>query len=202
MALHDKDTKVIKGSGNVFADLGHPDAEIKLAKAELARQIGKAIAGRKLTATAAAEILGTDQPKVSKILNGRLGDFSLERLATFLTKLNRDVEIRVTTRARGNAGCASRRRSAFARHSRRLNERTSREPLRHPRSFSILMRPQRLEHPQTRLARSSQLAYPPAPCGRFDSSASPWSRAASRGASVARSDATRVPQRRPVRTSS
>lgn len=93
--------KMTEGSGNVFADLGHPDAEIKLAKAELARQIGKAIEGRKLTATAAAKILGADQPKVSKILNGRLSEFSLERLATFLTRLSRDVEIRVTPRARG-----------------------------------------------------------------------------------------------------
>jgi len=100
MATNDR--KITAGSGNVFTDLGEPDAEIKLAKAELARQIGKAIGARKLTATAAAEVLGTDQPKVSKILNGRLGEFSLERLATFLTRLNRDVEIRVTPRARGN----------------------------------------------------------------------------------------------------
>jgi predicted XRE-type DNA-binding protein len=89
------------GSGNVYADLGHADAELKLAKSELARQIGKAIAERHLTATAAATVLGTDQPKVSKIINGQLKDFSLERLATFLTRLNRDVEIRVTARSRG-----------------------------------------------------------------------------------------------------
>lgn len=90
------------GSGNVFADLGHPDAELKLAKADLAIEIGKAIAGRNLTATAAATVLGTDQPKVSKILNGQLKEFSLERLATFLTRLNRDVEIHVAMRAHGN----------------------------------------------------------------------------------------------------
>lgn len=93
--------KVTRGSGNVFVDLGHADAEIKLAKAELARQIGKAIDSRELTATAAARILGADQPKVSKILNGRLNEFSLERLAMFLTKLSLDVEIRVTPRVRG-----------------------------------------------------------------------------------------------------
>lgn len=90
------------GSGNVFADLGHPDAELKLAKADLAIEISKAIAARNLTATAAARELGTDQPKVSKILNGQLKEFSLDRLATFLTKLSRDVVIHVNARAHGN----------------------------------------------------------------------------------------------------
>jgi len=95
------DEKITKGSRNVFADLGHPDAEVKLAKAELARQIGKAIAARGLTATTAAPVLGVDQPKVSKILNGRLSEFSLERLATLLTRLSWDVEIRLRRRIKG-----------------------------------------------------------------------------------------------------
>jgi predicted XRE-type DNA-binding protein len=93
-----------RGSGNVFADLGLPRAEERLAKAELARAIGKAIGARRLTQLQAAELLGVDQPKVSHVLSGRLDGFSTERLLRFLTSLGRDVEIRVkrgTARRRG-----------------------------------------------------------------------------------------------------
>ena len=97
----DDDITITEGSGNVFADLGLPDSDAMLVKAGLALQIKRAIKARGLTTSAAAEILGTDQPKVSNIMNGKLRGFSWERLATFLTKLSRDVEIRVTPRVRG-----------------------------------------------------------------------------------------------------
>lgn len=93
--------QITESSGNVFADIGLADAELLLAKAKLARQIGKAIKDRGLTATTAAKILQTDQPKVSKILGGHLKGFSTERLATFLTRLNHDVEITVRRRSAG-----------------------------------------------------------------------------------------------------
>ena len=99
-----KSESVRKGSGNVFADLELPQAEERLAKAELARAISNAIGARNLTQREAAELLGVDQPKVSQVLNGRLSGFSTERLLRFLTKLGRDVEIRVkrgTTSRRG-----------------------------------------------------------------------------------------------------
>ena len=87
------DTAVTPSSGNVFADLGLPDAEERLAKAELARQIAAAIRERKLTQTAAARALGTDQPKVSALVTGQLAGFSLERLTHWLTMLGKDVQI-------------------------------------------------------------------------------------------------------------
>ncbi len=90
-----KSESIRDGSGNVFADLELPQAEERLAKAELARAIGKAIGARNLTQREAAELLGVDQPKVSQVLNGRLNGFSTERLLRFLTRLGRDVEIRV-----------------------------------------------------------------------------------------------------------
>lgn len=88
------DEKMEIGSGNVFADLGHPDADIKLAKVDLAIRIGRIIEGKHWTATAAAEALGTDQSKVSKILNGQLKEFSLERLVTYFMKLGWSLELR------------------------------------------------------------------------------------------------------------
>lgn len=87
------DTTITASSGNVFADLGLPDADERLAKAELARQIGGVIRERHLTQAAAARVLGIDQPKVSALLAGRLSGFSLERLAHFLTLLGKDVDI-------------------------------------------------------------------------------------------------------------
>lgn len=80
------------GSDNVFAELGLPDAESLLAKAELAARIGETIRARRLTQAAAAA-LGLDQPKVSRLLRGRISGFSTERLMRFLTLLGRDVEI-------------------------------------------------------------------------------------------------------------
>ena len=89
------------GSGNVFADLGLPDAEDRLAKAELARKISEIIAKRHLSQVEAAELLGIDQPKVSALARGRLSGFSLERLMRFLNILGRDVQIVVKPKPRG-----------------------------------------------------------------------------------------------------
>lgn len=90
----------IVGSGNVFADLGHPRPAEALAKAELARKIGAIIERRGLTQAAAAEVLDVDQPKVSALIRGRLAGFSLDRLVRFLVLLGSDVEIVVTPRSR------------------------------------------------------------------------------------------------------
>ena len=86
------------GSGNVFADLGFPNAEEMLAKAELAQKITSIIQRRRLTQAQAADVLGVDQPKVSALKRGRLSGFSLERLVRFLILLGRDVEIVVKKR--------------------------------------------------------------------------------------------------------
>ncbi|MCR6658715.1 MAG: helix-turn-helix domain-containing protein [Asticcacaulis sp.] len=83
-------------SGNVFADLGLPDAEDLLAKANLALHIRHAIEVRKLTQVQAAKIMGLDQPKVSSIINGRLEGYSTDRLMRFLNDLGCDVQIHVS----------------------------------------------------------------------------------------------------------
>ena len=81
------------GSGNVFADLGHPDPDTALAKADIAGQIAGIILDRGWTQRQAADVLGLDQPKVSMLLRGQLRDFSLERLMKLLTRLDQDVQI-------------------------------------------------------------------------------------------------------------
>src|SRR3954453_18081963 len=80
-------------TGNVFADLGLPDAQGHMAKAELAHHLCGLIAGSGLSQAAAAARLGVDQPKVSALMRGRLKDFSTDRLMRFITAMDRDVII-------------------------------------------------------------------------------------------------------------
>jgi predicted XRE-type DNA-binding protein len=90
-----KKIQVEEGSGNIFADIGLPNPDERLTKAELAIRIPEAIRARRLTQTRAARILKIDQPKISRLLRGQLSGFSTERLMHFLTLLGRDVEITV-----------------------------------------------------------------------------------------------------------
>lgn len=90
-----------KSTGNVFADLDLPNAEEKLAKAELARQIGNIIRKKRLTQEQASRVLGITQPKISALLNGKLAGFSIERLLKFITALDKDIEIRIKSKPRG-----------------------------------------------------------------------------------------------------
>lgn len=92
---------VTEGSGNVFADLGFPDPEDALTKAQLASHIRQVIKQRRLTQTAAAALMGIDQPKVSALLNGRIANFSSERLMRLLTALGQDVEITISATPHG-----------------------------------------------------------------------------------------------------
>ena len=87
-----------ESSGNVFKDLGLPNPEERLAKARLASLIYDIIEERGLTQVEAAKILSISQPKVSVLRNGRLAGFSIERLFSFLRKLDRDIEIVVRKR--------------------------------------------------------------------------------------------------------
>lgn len=88
-------TGVKQGSGNVFRDLGFPNPEREQLKAQLTLQIYRTIKARKLTQTAAGEMLGIKQPHVSGLMRGHSGNFSVERLMDFLTALGHDVEISV-----------------------------------------------------------------------------------------------------------
>ena len=86
------------GSGNVFEDLGLPDAGERLAKAELARVIRKIVKDKNWTQRRAADVLGIAAPDVSDLMRGKLARFSQERLERFLNALDMDVHIRVGSR--------------------------------------------------------------------------------------------------------
>jgi predicted XRE-type DNA-binding protein len=85
--------EVEEGSDNVFADIGLPNPDEALAKADVAREINRIITERGLTQLEAGRLLGIGQPRVSQLKRGRLGDFSLEKLIGFAKALGNQVEI-------------------------------------------------------------------------------------------------------------
>src|ERR1700731_2785713 len=83
------------GSGNVFADIGLPNAQEYLVKAQLVSKIDGLMKARGLKQVAAAKLFGVKQPDVSKMLRGDFRQFSVERLLRFLVALGQDVDIAV-----------------------------------------------------------------------------------------------------------
>jgi predicted XRE-type DNA-binding protein len=81
------------GTANVFADLGLPNAEEHLVKAQLVFKIDTIMKAQRLSQVEAARLLGIRQPDVSKMLGGEFRQFSVERLLRFLVALGQDVEI-------------------------------------------------------------------------------------------------------------
>jgi predicted XRE-type DNA-binding protein len=88
-------THVTEAAGNIFADLGLPNPEQELLKAQLTLQIYTILKDSGMTQVQIAKILGVQQPQVSLLMRNRAGNFSVGRLMQFLTALRRDVEITV-----------------------------------------------------------------------------------------------------------
>lgn len=88
-------------AGNIFADLGLPNPEERLAKAKLAMQINILIKEKEMNQKEAAELLGTDQAKISALHKGKLAGFSLERLFRFLLILDQTVSIKIASKTKG-----------------------------------------------------------------------------------------------------
>jgi predicted XRE-type DNA-binding protein len=86
---------VTESSGNIFADLGLPNPEQELLKAQLTLQIYRILKDSRMTQVEIAKVLGVRQPQVSLLMRNRAGNFSIGRLMEFLTALRRDVEITV-----------------------------------------------------------------------------------------------------------
>ena len=112
---------VTRGTGNVFADLGFPDAAERQAKLRLAYALNQVLEARKLSQADAAKVLGLTQPKVSALRNYKLAGFSVERLMNLLTAVDQDIEIVIHgSLARGRWAA-----SAWWRPKFRLDRRTS-----------------------------------------------------------------------------
>jgi predicted XRE-type DNA-binding protein len=93
------------GSGNIFADLGLPDAETHFLKAQIVSELYRLATARKLTQAQVGKQIGISQPEVSRMFKGHFREYSVERLMEFLTSFDRDVEIVVRPRRKsGRAG--------------------------------------------------------------------------------------------------
>lgn len=92
--------RIFKSSGNVFADLGLPNAQEKHTKVRLVAAINHILAERHLSQTRAARHLGINQPKISALSYYRLDGFSVERLMHFLGRLGCDIEIVIRLHAK------------------------------------------------------------------------------------------------------
>jgi predicted XRE-type DNA-binding protein len=99
-----KDSKAIveASSGNVFADLGLPNAEELGTKLRLCVAVNRILDVRRMTQVEAAQVLGVSQPKVSALRGYKLDGFSVERLMHFLTALEHDVVIEIRPRVKAN----------------------------------------------------------------------------------------------------
>jgi predicted XRE-type DNA-binding protein len=92
--------QVVRSGGNIFADLGLPDAAELQTKVRLCAALNMIVERQRLTQAEAAAALGINQPKVSALLNYKLEGFSVERLMRFLMALGQDVEILVKAKPR------------------------------------------------------------------------------------------------------
>src|SRR5260370_4223758 len=98
-------TKVEVGSGNIFADLGLPDADTHFIKAHMLSEIYWLANERDLTQAETGKRMGISQPEVSRMFKGNFREYSIDRLMGFLTSFDRDVEIVVKPHKKaGKAG--------------------------------------------------------------------------------------------------
>jgi predicted XRE-type DNA-binding protein len=97
--------KIEKGSGNVYADLGFPDAGEMFIKANLAAKIAEIIESRGWTQEKAAEVIGVAQPRLSKMLNGHFRGISQAKMLDCLVRLGRDVHIVIGPESSAPTGC-------------------------------------------------------------------------------------------------
>ncbi len=92
--------ELVRGSGNVFQDLGFPDAQTRQLRAQLAAEIIGVLRRRDISQREAARLTGLAQADISKIQNAKLKGFTLDRLVTVLARLGRRVEMKVVRERR------------------------------------------------------------------------------------------------------
>jgi predicted XRE-type DNA-binding protein len=100
MSEAESDLEIIEGSGNVFRDVGLPDPDTKLIKADLAAEIIRVLRTAKLSNVAAARRAGVAETDISRIRHADLNRFTIDRLVRILNRLDRRVEVVITQEPR------------------------------------------------------------------------------------------------------
>jgi predicted XRE-type DNA-binding protein len=94
------DMELVRGSGNIFRDFGHPNPELEQLRAILAARIIGVLDDRGLTVRKAGEITGIAAADFSRIRRANLGRFTIDRLMTILDRLDQEVDLTVDVRPR------------------------------------------------------------------------------------------------------
>ena len=100
MTKPDDDFELIRGSGNVFRDLGRPDADVQQTKALLAARIIGILDDEGLSTRKAEARTGVSHADFTRIRNAQLGRFTIDRLIAVLNKLGCQVEVKIDVRLR------------------------------------------------------------------------------------------------------
>jgi len=101
--MNDEPLELVRGSGNVFADFGYPNADVEQLKALLAAQIIGVLDDRALTVRKAEDMTGIASADFSRIRKTKLDRFTIDRLITILNRLDQDVDVQITVRPRSEA---------------------------------------------------------------------------------------------------
>jgi len=96
------DMELVRGSGNVFRDFGHPDADREQLRSILAARIIGVLDDRHLTVREAAALTGITAADFSRIRRANLGRFTIDRLMTILARLGQQVKVSVTVHPRAD----------------------------------------------------------------------------------------------------
>ena len=101
--MNDEPLELVRGSGNVFADFGYPNADAEQLKALLAAQIIGVLDDSALTVRKAEDMTGIAAADFSRIRKTKLDRFTIDRLMTILNRLDQDVDVQITVRPRSEA---------------------------------------------------------------------------------------------------
>ncbi len=100
----DDDLAVVRGSGNVFRDLGLPNPDLEQLRAILAARIVRVLDEERLTVRRAQELTGVAAADFSRLRRAKLRRFTVDRLMAVLDRLGQEVEVAVTVHPRPARG--------------------------------------------------------------------------------------------------
>jgi predicted XRE-type DNA-binding protein len=102
--MNKKYEEVVRGSGNVFRDLGHKNPDVMQFKGILAAEIIKTLDRKKLTVRAAQAKTGVAAADFSRIRNADLGRFTVDRLMSIVNRLGSSIDVKIKFRRVTRAG--------------------------------------------------------------------------------------------------
>lgn len=104
--MKDEPIELVRGSGNVFADFGYPNADAEQLKSNLAAEIIAVLDDRSLTVRVAEDLTGIAAADFSRIRKAKLDRFTIDRLMTILNRLDQDVDITISVHPRTRASAS------------------------------------------------------------------------------------------------